>query len=187
MIIYQIINNITNDFYIGKSINPKERFYKHKYNASKTNSQTYLYRAMRKYGIDNFSMMILDEAITLKELNDKEVLWIKKLNPKYNMTKGGDGGDTSQSPNYIESMKRRNNSGSNNPMYGKKRNDTAIYLLRAKDKTLDANRCPVVCEGRTFCSVGDAQSAYPGISIRKRLDSSKYPEFYRLRPKTKRK
>jgi hypothetical protein len=44
-----------------------------------------------------------------------------------------------------------------------------------------------MCEGVKFDSVGEAQSAYPGISIRKRIDSSKYPDFYRLRPKTKRK
>ena len=33
MVIYQITNIITSDFYIGKSNNPKDRFYKHKYNA----------------------------------------------------------------------------------------------------------------------------------------------------------
>jgi len=187
MVIYQIINNITNDFYIGKSVNPKERFYKHKYNASQTNSQTHLYRAMRKYGTDNFSMSILDEANSTEELDDKEKMWINKLDPKYNMTKGGDGGDTSNSPNYKNAIKKRDQSGNKNGMYGKKRSDTAAFLYNARDKMLDANRCPVSCEGVTYPSVGDAQSAYIGINIRKRLDNPKYPNFYRLRPKTKRK
>jgi group I intron endonuclease len=187
MVIYQITNNITNDFYIGKSVNPKERFYKHKYNASQTNSQTHLYRAMRKYGTDNFSMSILDEANSKEELNDKEKMWINKLNPKYNMTKGGDGGDTSHSPNYIESMKKIDNSGSRNPMYGKKRNISKQQLDNAHREAQKANRCPVSCEGITYPSVGDAQSAYIGINVRKRLDNPKYPNFYRLRPKTKRK
>ena len=187
MIIYQIINNITNDFYIGKSIKPETRFYQHKYNASKTKSQTYLYRAMRKYGIDNFSMSVLDEANTIQELNDKERMWIKNLNPKYNMTKGGDGGDTSSSPNYIEAKKRIDNSGSRNPMYGKKRNIPKQQLDNAIKAAQKANRCPVSCEGIVYSSVGEAQSVYIGISIRKRLDNPKYPNFYRLRLKTKRK
>lgn len=78
-------------------------------------------------------------------------------------------------------------SGANNPMYGKIRKDTAIYLQNAKDKMIQANRCPVVCEGFEYQSVNDAQKAYPGISIRKRLDNPNYPDFYRLRERTLRK
>jgi hypothetical protein len=52
MIIYQITNTVTSDFYVGKTINPKNRFYQHKYNATKRKSRTYLHRAMRKYGVD---------------------------------------------------------------------------------------------------------------------------------------
>ena len=187
MIIYQIVNKVTNDFYIGKTKDFQKRFYQHKYNAFQRKSQSHLYHAMRKYGIDNFSFNILDEAKTSTELNEKEIYWINNLNPSYNMTKGGDGGDTSQSPNFIESMKRRDISGSNNPMFGKKRNIPKQQLTNAHKLAQKANRCPVVCEGKTFSSVGEAQSAYSGISIRKRLDNPKYPEFYRLRPKTKRK
>jgi hypothetical protein len=35
--------------------------------------------------------------------------------------------------------------------------------------------------------VGAAEAAYPGIKVRSRLDNPKYPEFYRLRERTKRK
>lgn len=108
MIIYQITNKITNDFYIGKTVNPKDRFYKHKYNAINNKSQAYLYRAMRKYGTENFAFTTLDEASNSEELNNKEIYWIQQLSPKYNMTKGGDGGDVSKSPNYIESQKNKN-------------------------------------------------------------------------------
>ena len=78
-------------------------------------------------------------------------------------------------------------SGDKNPMYGRTRKDTAIYLKGAKDKALQANRCPVICEGNHYISVDAAQKAYPGISIRKRLDNPKYPDFYRLRERTRRK
>ena len=52
------------------------------------NLDTYLYRAIRKYGKENFTIEILDEEYS----NEKEIYWISKLKPEYNMTKGGDGG-----------------------------------------------------------------------------------------------
>ena len=134
MVIYQIINIITSDFYIGKSNNPKVRFYKHKYNAINTKSQAFLYRAMRKYGVDNFSFTILEEVENQENLNCREVYWIEKLSPRYNMTKGGDGGDTSNSPNYKLAIKNRDQTGSKNGMYGKKRPEAAIYLLKGREK-----------------------------------------------------
>jgi len=78
-------------------------------------------------------------------------------------------------------------SGVKNPMYGRQRTDTAKYLLAAKEKMIIANSCPVVCEGIEYKSVNDAQKAYPSISIRKRLDNPKYPDFYRLKKRTLRK
>ena len=54
-------------------------------------------------------------------LHEDEALWIGKLKPKYNMTKGGDGGDTSRSINYKKAMKnRRSYKGEGNPLYGKR-------------------------------------------------------------------
>ena len=186
MVIYQITNNITSDFYIGKSNNPKDRFYKHKYNAKNNKSQAFLYRAMRKYGVDNFSFTILEEVENQENLNCREVYWIEKLSPRYNMTKGGDGGDTSNSPNYKLAIKNRDQTGSKNGMYGRKRIIPKQQLDNAHKSAQRANCCPVSCDGRIFNSVGEAQSAFPGISIRKRLDNEKFPTFFRLRPKTKR-
>lgn len=187
MIIYKIINNINKDFYIGKTSNDIEtRFYHHKYNSQKRKSQTYLHRAMKKYGINNFSISQIDEAKTLKELNLKEIYWIESLSPRYNMTKGGDGGDTSNSPNYKKAIQQRDQSGEKNGMYGRKRIIPKEQLNNAHKAAQKINCCPVSCDGIIYDSVGEAQSAHPGISIRKRLDSPKYPDFFRLRPKTKR-
>jgi group I intron endonuclease len=188
MIIYKITNNITKDFYIGKTSNNIEtRFYHHKYNSQKRKSQTYLHRAMRKYGIDCFSILRIDEANTLQELNQKEIYWINSLSPQYNMTKGGEGGDTSNSPNYKKAIQQRDQSGIKNGMFGKKRNIPKQQLVNAHQAAKIANCCAVSCNGKIFNSVGEAQIAFPGISVRKKLDSEKYPTFFRLRPKTKRK
>lgn len=78
-------------------------------------------------------------------------------------------------------------SGKNNPMFGKPRPDTAHFLKNARNKMIESNSCPVSCEGKVYSSVGEAEKAYPGISIRKRLDNDKYPNFYRLKEKTLRK
>jgi len=189
--IYKIVNQITNQVYVGKtSKGINDRWNAHVYVATNRLSETYLHRSMRQYGLDNFEISILEEC-SLDNIDDRERHWISQLNSlaptNFNMTSGGEGGDTSKSPNYIESMKKRDISGDKNPMYGRKRTDTAIYLAAGKQKMLESNRCPVICLGIKYDSVGDAQRALPGISVRKRLDSDRYPEFYRLREKTKRK
>ena len=181
MIIYKITNKVNSKFYIGKTTkSAEERFKRHFYNHKTQN--TYLYKSMRKHGFENFCIEILEET-NIIDIDSREIYWIEELSPHYNMTKGGDGGDTSSSPNFKLGMSKRNTSGSNNSMFGRKRTDTAVYLSAAKDKMIAANRCPVICEGIEYKSVGEAEKAHIGISIRKRLDNPKYPEFYRLREK----
>lgn len=185
MIIYQITNIITKDFYIGKTKNPEQRFYRHKYNAINNKSQAYIYRAMRKYGVENFEFTVLERVQFSEFLNEREIFWISELKPKYNMTKGGDGGDTSNSPNYklgiqLARSKKTAKDYATYGMLGKKQSQKFHESIKK------SNSCPVSCEGKIFSSVFEAQLAYPGISIRKRLDSNKYPTFFRLKPKTKR-
>ena len=90
--IYKIQNNINQKNYIGQSKNIEMRWKQHIYNAE-TGSQYPIHRALRKYGIENFSFSILEECET-SELNNKEIEWISKLNSYedgYNCTRGGDG------------------------------------------------------------------------------------------------
>jgi group I intron endonuclease len=180
MIIYQITNKVNNDFYIGKTVRKlTERFSCHK-SACKNGSKTHLHRAMRKYGIENFTVETICVVSTQEELNEKEIQFIESLQPKYNMTKGGDGGDTSGSTNYKLGMKNRVHP--HTPTYGMLGKKHPM-----KGKSLVKNCCPVICNGVEYSSVGEAQKAYPGISIRKRIDNPKYPDFYRLKGKTIRK
>lgn len=181
MIIYKITNKVNGKFYIGKTIkSAEERFQKHRYNHQ--NQNTHLYKSMRKHGFDHFNIEVIEEVDG--DINERECYWIEHLNPHYNMTSGGEGGDTSNSPNFKKAMKKMHSS--------RKPKDYATYGMLGKDhpgkgKPLKANYCPVVCEGITFKSVGAAEAAYPGIKVRYRLDNPKYPEFYRLRERTKRK
>ncbi len=94
--IYIITNNINNKIYIGKTIRAiKERWEEHCRHFSYVDYPLYL--AMRKYGIENFSIKILEDNILSDEdLNEKEQYYIKKYHSLtsengYNCTLGGEG------------------------------------------------------------------------------------------------
>ena len=82
MIIYQITNKITNDVYVGKtSRNFKKRISAHK-SIAKRGKGSFLHKAIRKYGIENFSFQVLEEnivdEITLNKRGDSiELIWNK--------------------------------------------------------------------------------------------------------------
>lgn len=83
--VYKITNLVTNDFYIGSSIELKRRFSAHKRSLIKgTSSCTYLQNTWNKYGQDNFKFTI--EAFCPKEYTRKlEQFFIDTFNPKYNI------------------------------------------------------------------------------------------------------
>lgn len=177
--IYQITNKVNNDFYVGKTTKTlTSRLYRHRKNAEYGND-TYLYRAMRKYGYDNFDIRLV-ESTSSDVINDRERHWISALCPVYNMTPGGDGGDTSRSPNYQNGMKtRRSFAGNENPMFGRTRTIPQQQLDNMHAAAKEAHKRPVSCAGKIYPSVDAAETAY-GHGIRHRLNSDKWPGFYRL-------
>lgn len=80
MCIYKLSNLINGKSYIGLTTqNPNTRFLRHKHNA-KIGVDTPLYHAMRKYGVENFTMEIIDGANSLDELCYREVFHMYKEN-----------------------------------------------------------------------------------------------------------
>lgn len=162
--IYLITNKINGKRYIGKTSQTIEkRWYQHCKNAE-YGHDTYLYKAIRKYGADIFLVESLCEG-----LDEEEVKAIADYKPEYNMTEGGDGGDTSQSPNYVTAMiTRRSYKGSNNPNYGKRGSDSPNYGKQrtqeqknkiASSEYLNKKRRPVVIDGVYYESVLGAAKA----------------------------
>ena len=73
MIIYVCINKVNNFKYVGCTIKDLDiRKSTHYYAAFSQKKKNYFYRALRKYGWDNFEWKILDFATTHQELLEKE-------------------------------------------------------------------------------------------------------------------
>lgn len=88
--IYKITNSINNKVYIGQSNNPIRRYKEHITEAAKTDTVG-LYAAMRKYGINNFKIEIIEGPVN--NYNEREIYWIKQydsFNNGYNLTMGGE-------------------------------------------------------------------------------------------------
>lgn len=92
--IYKIINNINGKLYIGKTTSSIEtRWSQHKWSSINRPDSTILYKAINKYGIENFSIEKIEDCDSFS-LEEREKYWIKYYNTYekgYNMTHGGDG------------------------------------------------------------------------------------------------
>lgn len=91
-IIYKTTNKINGKFYVGqhKTKNLNDGY---------IGSGRLLNLAIKKYGIENFENEVIELCKSKKHMNEREIYWIDKLNATdkniaYNITKGGDGGDT---------------------------------------------------------------------------------------------
>lgn len=96
MEIYKITNLVNGKIYIGKDTTSDKNYY---------GSGVLIKKAIKKYGKNNFKKEILENCISNDELCEREKYWIEyfnstDLNVGYNISKGGDGGDTlSNNPN----------------------------------------------------------------------------------------
>ena len=89
--IYAIKNKVNDKVYVGQTINSlQDRWYAHKSKANHS-SQMVIHHAMRKHGIENFYIELLEECDNLSE---RERFWIEHLdtyNNGYNLSYGGEG------------------------------------------------------------------------------------------------
>lgn len=91
--IYKITNKINQKIYIGKTeFSVEKRWKQHCSDAFKSENQNRpLYAAIKKYGIDNFLIEVIEET---NQANEREIYWIEyfqSFKNGYNATKGGDG------------------------------------------------------------------------------------------------
>lgn len=85
--IYKINNKITNDFYIGSTINFDKRKSTHLYMLKLNKHHSIvLQRAYNKYGIDAFEFIVLEKTDAINIL-EREQYFLNLLKPIYNISK----------------------------------------------------------------------------------------------------
>ena len=97
MLIYKITNQVNGKCYIGQTIKTAEERWKehrqHAFGTHPNDQNKALYRAIRKYGLDNFTFEVVQDNIQTHEQLDKaEIYWIDFYNSfvhGYNATFGG--------------------------------------------------------------------------------------------------
>ncbi len=133
MIIYKATNIVNGKSYIGKTTKNFEKYKKShiKYALNerdiKYGHEKIFYDAIRKYGFENFQWEVIKECKNELMLNLMETFMIMVHHSHiseggYNMTWGGDGGNT------------YDKSGENNPFYGKIHTKETINIIKEKCK-----------------------------------------------------
>lgn len=101
--IYALHNIVNNKYYIGRAKILRSRLLAHRRHVLTENTKYPIYKAILKYGLDNFELLILeeykaDDPNIEQILDDAEKFYIKKFNSYgstgYNQTYGGDAGIT---------------------------------------------------------------------------------------------
>lgn len=161
MVIYKVSNNINDMVYIGQTIRLLERRWSQ--HCSK-NMDSYLSRAIRKYGKENFRIEIIDTAQTIEELNEKEVYWIAFYNCIspiwYNLVTGGSNCFHSE-----ETKLKRSKS-----LTGKKRKPfTEEHLQNLRKAHLGKKASQESIDKRTKSVIGRKQSEETKMKIRNKL------------------
>lgn len=121
MIVYKVTNKINGKVYIG--ITTKTLEYRRKVHERDSKRYNYLfYRALKKYGFDNFEWEVIDTAQNIEELERKEKEYILLYESFNNPEKGYNSTSGVNSHYQITDEQRKLRSerakGKNNPMYG---------------------------------------------------------------------
>lgn len=109
MLIYKITNKVNNKVYIGQTVKTVEaRWKEHQRHAIKQyphDKDKHLYRAMRKYGLSNFSCEVIQDDIdNFDQLDKAEIYWIDFYQSflfGYNETLGGQQRHNNKLPNEL--------------------------------------------------------------------------------------
>lgn len=95
-IVYKITNTVNNKCYIGITNDLSNRIKDHiRFSINDYHIKSYIHKAIKKYGVENFTVDILENCSSDKELNEKEVYYINFHNSfdsknGYNLTMGGE-------------------------------------------------------------------------------------------------
>lgn len=176
MIIYKATNNINGKVYVGQTIRKLETRVKEHARSTKS----LLGKAIRKYGIDNFTIEEIFHTEDFKELQEAEKRFIAEFNclvPNgYNIVSGGEGtcgyAHSNESKKLMSISHQGIHNGAKNHFYGKKHSKESLLKMRGKKHLLSEEARKAISEGHPtkpvinlttgekFPRVKDAAKAY---------------------------
>lgn len=171
-IIYFCRNLINNKGYVGQTrVSLKDRKREHIKDAQRCADSCIFHKAIRKYGIENFSWEILEECDN-SLLNEREKFWIKEKNTYfknesgYNLTLGGDAIMTSCCKK-VRAYQIKNNKLINPEDFISTR-EAARVLSSKNQKTFQHSTIAYICNGKgyshhgyTFCYLDENNNEIP--------------------------
>lgn len=180
--VYETTNQINGMKCIGKCIYGRKNNWE-----TYLGSGVYLKRAIKKYGKNNFTREILEDAYSDEELNELEEKYIGERNAVestnyYNIKFTSIGEDVyTNNPRKeeIRKMKSYHSSGERNPQYGKPKTEKMINSVKK------SNSRKVRVDGVTYRSQSEAcrELGIKTTTLNYRLNSDNYPTYERLAPK----
>ena len=146
MLIYIARNKLNDKVYIGKT--KRTLFKRIKEHKSKhITGGSYFHKAMRCYGFSAFEWSVLKECSSIAEMNNCEKKFIHDYDSRnhdngYNISEGGEGGDTFTSdPNKeIRRNRMKEKVGILNPFYGKKHSEETLKIIGENSKKVHTGR-----------------------------------------------
>jgi group I intron endonuclease len=135
--VYKVTNMVNGKVYIGKADDLAQRWREHKSEARRGRRTQPLYAAIRKHGIENFSLEVLSEHDSPEEAYAAEIETISKYGSTqkgrgYNLTPGGEGvREWTPEARAQLSVLARQRKGPLNPFFGKNHSEEAKARIRA--------------------------------------------------------
>ena len=143
--IYQIINDINDKIYVGKTeFSIEKRFKEHCQDAFRErNEKRPLYSAMRKYGIEHFHIELIEETDKPEERERYQIEQKRSFKNGYNATLGGDGKRYIDYDLVITTYRKIQNASKTAEMLGICE-DSVIKILKSRDEPIISSQEVVI-------------------------------------------
>ena len=134
--IYKILNKINGLVYIGCTISSLEkRFQEHLCRCFKTDYKSKLYNSIKKYGVENFTIDLVDEC-DLNVIYETEKKYIKEFNSYHNGLNSTYGGEGCLGYTHSPEIRKKISEGTKNGNSHKGKTYEELYGDRAEEEKM---------------------------------------------------
>ena len=144
--LYKVVNTFNGKVYIGFTKNFTKRLNEHKQDFKRFDTK--FYKAIKKYGMDNFSNEILYQSLNENHIKEMEIYFISEYNSYrigYNSTPGGDGGGRT----ITQKTKNKMSLSKKGKFQAKDKNNN-YYLITKNDPRYISGELVGINKGRKF-------------------------------------